>query len=96
MDPQIIEQKIVKIRAENHDFMLLAACLLEDRLPNSTDMIVMKSPRLPPQRDFESMKHKSSTLSYYGEQEMCNVGQKVMKFADLILRLSQTATAVLS
>ena len=32
--------------AEKCDFMPVAACLLEDRLPNSTDRLVMKSPRL--------------------------------------------------
>ena len=32
--------------AKKCDFMHIAACLLEDRLPNSTDRLVMKSPRL--------------------------------------------------
>ena len=50
--------------AENHDVMLLAACLLEDRLPNSTDMIVMKSPRLPPEgfRNYEAQEQHFELL----------------------------------
>ena len=62
---------VAEFAAGKDDFMPVAASLLEDRLQNSTDRVVMKSPRLPPEgfRIYEAQEQHFELLQRAGNAQ---------------------------